>query len=290
MKNTRKNNNGSTLLDDTAAMFTDVRFMSAEDKKNVFSAWKRFLRTLATSYSDKEKCFRAFTKALHGHLIQHCSFIAHYNRRGFFSTYFEYGDDTVRFIKQFDRRQNPDGLSVEYGASWVYGDYQDINEAMCSVAEDYVDDIYRLASGSQKQQDIDAAKLLLAKHNVTVTFPSDPNLLEACIFALDELHCPDGDDDECGAIAALRDAVKKARGHQNGVIAESDSPSDGNTGNVFRISSEDLQICAEQKIGRRLSEEELHSASKAFEWGMESWSEVAGLAVDSAVEEHSEDA
>ena len=37
-----------------------------------------------------------------------------------------------------------------------------------------------------------------------------PELLDASKFALEELHCPDGDDAECGALAALRDAIATA--------------------------------------------------------------------------------
>lgn len=38
-----------------------------------------------------------------------------------------------------------------------------------------------------------------------------PFLLDACQTALAELHCPDGDDAECGAIAALKDALAMAK-------------------------------------------------------------------------------
>jgi hypothetical protein len=34
-----------------------------------------------------------------------------------------------------------------------------------------------------------------------------PYLLDACETALRDLHCPDGDDAECGAIALLKDAI-----------------------------------------------------------------------------------
>ena len=34
-----------------------------------------------------------------------------------------------------------------------------------------------------------------------------PHLLGACETAIAELHCPDGDDAECGAIVELKDAV-----------------------------------------------------------------------------------
>lgn len=34
-----------------------------------------------------------------------------------------------------------------------------------------------------------------------------PQLIGACEAALADLHCPDGDDSECGAIAAMKDAL-----------------------------------------------------------------------------------
>lgn len=107
-------------------MFSDVQFMSADEKMRVLKAWKRFL---------KGGCkFSQFTKALYNHLIQHCSFIAHYNRAGFYSTYFcdNEGDNTTeatKFFSQFDRRGPC--LSVENGNNgWLFGEYADINEAM----------------------------------------------------------------------------------------------------------------------------------------------------------------
>jgi hypothetical protein len=50
--------------------FQDVRFMSAAQKTTVLRAWIRFLKSGL-------RCDQ-FTKALYDHLIQHCSFIAHY--------------------------------------------------------------------------------------------------------------------------------------------------------------------------------------------------------------------
>lgn len=43
-------------------------------------------------------------------------------------------------------------------------------------------------------------------------YRSQPALVEAAANAQRELHCPDGDDDECGAIAQLRDALNKSHG------------------------------------------------------------------------------
>ena len=108
--------------------------MSAEEKDKVLKDWRRFIE------SDFNK-FK-FTKALYNHLIQHCSFIAHYNQAGFYGTYFEDPEDTIRFMKQFDREH--ECLSVEYGMTyWITGaDYQDINTAMVEVMEPYKSDLY----------------------------------------------------------------------------------------------------------------------------------------------------
>lgn len=99
--------------------FTDAKFMSAKDKEIVLKQWRRFLRT-----SFKRE---AFTDRLYKHLTLHCSFIAHFDRAGFYSVYF---DDmksmTRRFIRQFQS-----GVSAEYGMTyWLDGDMSDINRAM----------------------------------------------------------------------------------------------------------------------------------------------------------------
>ena len=55
--------------------FTDVKFMTAMDKHVVAIAWERFLKSGCSRFQ--------FSKALYSHLIQHCSFIAHYDIDGF---------------------------------------------------------------------------------------------------------------------------------------------------------------------------------------------------------------
>ncbi len=72
----------------------DSKFMPVAVKSKALKQWDTFLK----SGCSKEK----FTKTLYNHLIQHCSFIAHYDIHGFYATYFENGDDTVRFLSQFD--------------------------------------------------------------------------------------------------------------------------------------------------------------------------------------------
>lgn len=120
-----------------AFSFRDARFMSADEKRHVLRAWIRFV---------KGSCaFEHFTKALYNHLIQHCSFIAHYDRGGFYATYFQEPDATQRFLDQFDRAKGC--VSIEYGTSWWLGDeggdYHDINSAMVDAIEDLLPELRR---------------------------------------------------------------------------------------------------------------------------------------------------
>jgi hypothetical protein len=65
---------------DSTPDFIDEPFMSAKEKEVVLNAWTRFL---------KNGCkFQDFTDALYRHLTLHCSFIAHYDRLGFYEFYF----------------------------------------------------------------------------------------------------------------------------------------------------------------------------------------------------------
>jgi len=111
-----------------------TKFMSAEEKEKVLKDWQRFIE----NDFDKAK----FTKRLYNHLIQHCSFIAHYNQGGFYGTYFEDPEGTMKFIKQFDREQGC--VSIEYGMTyWLNNDdYRDINTAMVETLEPYKAEIY----------------------------------------------------------------------------------------------------------------------------------------------------
>jgi hypothetical protein len=108
--------------------------MSAAEKEKVLKDWHRFIE------SDFDRA--RFTKSLYDHLIQRCSFIAHYDQHGFYSTYFEDPEDTLKFVKQFDREQGC--VSVEYGMTyWLNSeDYGDINKAMVEAFEPYKTEIY----------------------------------------------------------------------------------------------------------------------------------------------------
>jgi len=112
--------------------FKDVKFMSAKEKQTVLNAWKRFIKS---GFS-----FKQFSKALYNHLVQHCNFIAHYNRSGFWGTYFQDPEDTQKFLNQFDRSKGC--VSIEYGMDyWIQGgngasaEYYDINNAIVDALE-----------------------------------------------------------------------------------------------------------------------------------------------------------
>ncbi len=144
----------------------DAQYMTAKEKEKVLRNWERFLE----SGCAKDR----FTKALYKHLINHCSFIAHYDIHGFYATYFEEGEDTVHFLSQFDNSQ---GIpkSVEYGMTyWITDpDYYDINIEMCRVASKYIPVLTKIAKHSQVEVDTLRARALLAKHGLTATITGE---------------------------------------------------------------------------------------------------------------------
>ena len=123
--------------------FKSVQFMPARDKERVFKDWNRFLVPLALDEPGDEPDGR-FTHLLYHHLPQHCSYIAHYNRHGFYVTYFADPEDAPKFLQQFDKDKGY--VSYEYGGVWwlpgADGDYSDINGAMCEAFEPKKGEIY----------------------------------------------------------------------------------------------------------------------------------------------------
>lgn len=115
-------------------MFTDVQFMTAKEKELVLKNWKIFLQ-----HGLKKE---HFTKRLYNHLHLHCGFIANFNIHGFYSTYFEAGQDTERFFEHFCNYS-----AQNYGANI---DYDDLNTAMRQVFSQYKD-----AIATQTENDID---------------------------------------------------------------------------------------------------------------------------------------
>ena len=139
----------------TQYQFRDTEFMSAREQELVLKAWVRFMR--------KGLRFEDFSRRLYEHLHLHCQFIAHYDRAGFYRTYFANGEDTLRFLSQFDQRG--ECRSVEYGMrSLLDGDYGDLAKAMIEEASPYIPALGEHAQAQQREADLAEARRLLAKH------------------------------------------------------------------------------------------------------------------------------
>lgn len=114
--------------------FSSVEFMSKEEKEKVLKDWKSFIKS---GFS-----YEAFTKRIYEHLTLHCMFIAHYSKDGFYSTYFVNPEDTLKFLRQFDK--DFEFKSIEYGMNiWIKGDYKDVNLAMCEEIEKCKKELYK---------------------------------------------------------------------------------------------------------------------------------------------------
>ncbi len=129
-----------------------TQFMSAEEKEIVLKHWQRFI---AADFSKAR-----FTKRPYGHLIQYCSFIAHYNQGAFYDMYFEDPEDTLRFMKQFDKDQGC--ISLEYGMTyWLKNDdYRNINTTMAEAMEPCKSELYpRLEQKAKERKLAEIEKL-----------------------------------------------------------------------------------------------------------------------------------
>lgn len=137
--------------------FTDVPFMSAKEKLSVLKAWVTFLK-----YGCRG---RTFTPKLYDHLNQHCSFIAHFNRAGFYNVYFSTAAGTRKFLSQFDKRGPC--MSAEYGGHWGMPEYRDLQMAMIEEASPFIPNIVTESWDSQRLADVQQARLLLSLHGLT---------------------------------------------------------------------------------------------------------------------------
>jgi hypothetical protein len=127
--------------------FIDEKFMSAVEKEAVLNNWVRFL-------------------------INHCMFIAHYSRHGFYDFYFTTPERLRKFLSQFDGRGAC--MSVEYGMDiWLTGEYSDLNQAMVRGAMLYIPGLIDACESSERERDLARAKQLLAKHGVFLEDPPE---------------------------------------------------------------------------------------------------------------------
>jgi len=139
--------------------FKDVQFMTADEKRRVLGAWKRFIR------SDFSR--GKFTKALYNHLIMHCSFIAHYNIDGFCATYFTTPEGIGRFINQFDEQLGCKSAELGMNYWYVDPDYADLNKAMVDAIKPHLSRIREKCAEGAKKRDIEQAKRLMKKSGIT---------------------------------------------------------------------------------------------------------------------------
>jgi hypothetical protein len=148
--------------------FFEAPFMTVRDKELTFKDWLRFIHGFIDLSLTKDQLRCRFTRRLYEYLTMHAAFIAHFNEQGFWETYFEEPEDTIRFFSQFD----PDGeqQSVEYGGHfWVGGPdggYRDINEAMIEATRPYQSAIRNRAGLEQRNLDVKRGRALLAKHGL----------------------------------------------------------------------------------------------------------------------------
>lgn len=139
-------------------IFRDEKFMSATEKHLVLRAWITFLR---------HGCQREhFTERLYQHITLHCSFIAHYDRLGFYGVYFARpNSETIRFLDQFD--PSKPGQSAEMGDTFWLAPHVsavDLNEAMREAAGPFIPRLRLQAVEAERQSDLTIAAAILAKY------------------------------------------------------------------------------------------------------------------------------
>jgi len=137
----------------------DTQFMTAKEKELTLKQWRTFIQNGMQ--------FKHFTKRIYRHLTLHCEFIAHFDRWGFYQTYFEDPENTMRFLKQFD--PEGDHKSVELGSTfwWSDSEYRDLNVAMSQVVGEYLEELMKQLQEQVKERDLAQARTLLAKHGIT---------------------------------------------------------------------------------------------------------------------------
>lgn len=130
-------------------LFADAQYMTAREKVLVLKNWRSFLK-----HGLKKE---HFTKRLYQHLHLHCGFIAHYNIHGFYSTYFEAGQDTQKFFETLC--SNINGI---YGS----GEYHDLDAAMLEVYQEFKDTLLTTAEDDiLRRLDVLEASAMRARKN-----------------------------------------------------------------------------------------------------------------------------
>jgi len=135
--------------------FTDAEFLTKKEKELTYKQWVNFINWLSAGEKSDDtigsdyggyinaRGYKLFTDRVYKHLSLHCGFIAHYNRAGFFGTYFNSGNDTETF---FNNLINDGG----------YGDTQDLTTAMIAYYQTKKDQI----AGNMSSENDDKIALL----------------------------------------------------------------------------------------------------------------------------------
>jgi hypothetical protein len=165
-------------------VFTDTTYMTAKEQALVLTQWNRFLAKLQTvlalpSAPESAADFgnyptaldKPFTTRLYEHLINNCSFIAHYNRAGFLAHYFQYPRDTRTFLTQFDSRGTLH--SIEYGGTWIYGEYAPLNQAMVDKATPRMPALVAACKAAIRRDELAIAQATAARYGFTMTAKED---------------------------------------------------------------------------------------------------------------------
>ncbi len=121
--------------------FTDAQYMTAQQKRQVLGDWVRFFQTGME--------FKRFTKRLYQHLRLHAEFMAHFNRQGFYQTYFADPEALQRFLDQFDRSKGC--VSTEYGMTYWIRDGNDVSQQYYDLNWVLVDAIADMLPGLREQ-------------------------------------------------------------------------------------------------------------------------------------------
>jgi hypothetical protein len=122
------------------AHFSDDDLFPAVEKAAILADWRQFIRG-GFRFAD-------FSQQLYEFLIHRCgSFIAHFNRRGFWEHFFRLADaDLIAFLAQFGSAEK---LSAEGfgGRAWLDNQSADLVEAMCLEMEAVYDILRRTLDG-----------------------------------------------------------------------------------------------------------------------------------------------
>jgi hypothetical protein len=153
-----------------------------------------------------------------------------------------------------------------------------------TVTECYSEDGTISLNVSHAYTNLDAAKKHLQKQFNELKPGYVEDYGENLNIAEDEMFCQlDGDKDNWCHIEIN---VQEVKDHY--ITDEPDQDTDSNI--LFSICEYDVQCKAEEKIGRRLTDSEMHSVKKGIEWGLNDvqW-DVISAAIDEAAETDTED-